>query len=165
MKKLSLPATVKVAGVSLYVPAAATVYGVKLPVHMGKNEILVVLAARFVFEPTTSEHDMMILWGMWRKSEATWPHTTLSILNLAEEADIVASGGMVQASSVGATGISIGTITEDFVFPYPLVLIRAPQILFESPDNSEFPVGLWVYYLTQRVTDDELAALMVKDHA
>jgi hypothetical protein len=57
-----------------------------------------------------------------------------------------------------------GTASEYKVYPYPIVLIRPPAVIYSlSSINFKLCLGLW--YVIQTVTDREMTELMMKDHA
>lgn len=50
------------------------------------------------------------------------------------------------------------------VLPYPVILIRPPTIVVEG-NNAAIALNVILWYVRQEVTRDQLAHLMVKDHA
>lgn len=154
--------SVKVALVSESFAAGNTVYAHKLPVALGDLEVVVLLGIRVVGHMGLNDSALWT-WAVWRKSDRDWPHASLAGNYLEQEADIVAHGTL--AHEFLTSGRTLGPVVDDFVFPYPLVLIRPPQWLAYSVSYSGVILSAAFYYVTQKVSRDEMTRLMVKDHA
>lgn len=127
---------------------------------LGRNEIAIMLGIRVVFQNDIGL-DNDLNWAIFRKSEAE-PPPTLILYAQQALSDFVAGGRI--ATDISGPGLNALNCSDDFLFPYPLVLIRPSQFLTESKSSLVEWVA-YLYYLTQEVTDEQLAKLMVKDHA
>lgn len=162
MAKLSAPESVKVAIAGQAAPDT-NVNAIRVPIIMGKNEVAIVLAVRAIDSITTGTHNHIANWALWKKSDETWPEADLKITSLAKNSDILIAGSFVtNTATQGGKGYKS---VDDFIFPYPQVLLRPPQFLYQYDSQTGQKIGIMVYYVIQEVKDAELARLMVKDHA
>jgi len=163
MAKRALPESVKIDTVALTLAATGNVYQAKLNLALGRNEVAVLLGTRAILGLAGASSSLAARWALWKKSDADWPiGGLLTPAELAAETDIVASG--VLTNLLTTSGRSAGPLSEDFLFPFPLVVIRPPQFIAETIVGTSYELGLHVYYLIQEVDDKTLAKLLVKDH-
>lgn len=156
---MQLPETIRVEKVG-----GASIIGItSLPIQwgMGKKEVAILLGVRFVIDELGGAiNDAYLRWALDRKSEGA--PGSLLLEDTQDLTHIICGGGAVGV--VVVEGATFGFMTEDFIFPYPVVLIRPSQIHLESAYNG-IKCGAYLYYVTQTVSDEQLAKLMVKDHA
>lgn len=156
---MDLPASVKVEKVGF---AAKGLESAPIEWAMGKNEVAILLAVRFVADfMKDAADDVNIRWVLDRKSD--FVPDNLLLANTYMNTHFVAGGGMV-AVLVTEGGLFNRT-SEDFVFPYPLIMVRPSQFHVEVSGEVTVYCGAYLYYLTQRVSDEQLAGLLVKNHA
>lgn len=166
MSKIALPETVKFAKIGYVCTADAnTVDGRDFKLMLGPKEIALLLSIRvFIdFAPIT---DGEAVWALYRKSlpaALTQDDMGATPHFWAEKDDICAYGCVRYKGEPG--GGNAGNQMDDYVFPHPLVVIRNPALWIINRQGSSFPHFAMLYYLTRTVTDEDLAKLMVKDHA
>ena len=159
--KTKLPEIVRVARVGVTTINGMVAAPVKLAV--GKDEVAVLLAVRFKIDDMSGGvNDATLRWCIYRKSEGDPPEGSLITQDIQDNDDIIAGGGFYAV--LVTSGAVFGTLTEDFVFPYPVVLVRPCQVLFET-SYVGIQCGMYLYYLRQKIGDDDLTKLLVKDHA
>lgn len=148
---MGLPETVKIEKVSL--TCDGNVVTAKADWGIGPKEVAVLLAVRFIVD--TLPDNAVWFWALNRKSQGQPSEITMA--ETAGLTDIIAGGG-------GSTLTKVGQFcaAEDFTFPYPVILLRPSQIMVEG--TTGITCGAYLYYLVERVSDEDLAKLMVKDH-
>lgn len=157
----SLPETVKVEKVG-GISVGSDVESARIEWGMGKNDVVVLLAIRFIMDEVLSSTSMRMIWSLFRKSDAD-PPASILMADTFGNSDIVAGGGIAYPLLTGVAA-TLNTMSEDFLFPYPMMLIRPSQFLVQG-NVASINWGAYLYYLIERVTDETLAKLMVKDHA
>lgn len=142
---------------------------VKIPIALGDLEVALLHKIRVVCDQSQSASAWVMNWALWRKSDADYTAgKEIRVINVAEHGDFIAAGSIMnQYNLQGAAGLAQGryNLSDDFTFPKPMVVIRPPQILVKTAGTSGFIFGVLLYYTTLEVSKDELARLMVKDHA
>jgi len=63
-----------------------------------------------------------------------------------------------------AVNVGESSIRRRFTFPYPIRLIRTPQLFVIGTINSSAHVFMTTYYLKVKLSDKVLAEMMVKQH-
>lgn len=150
---IQLPESVKIEKIG-DVQAGASIMQSRIDWGLGRHHVAILLAIRVVLDAYAVAPDSWT-WALYRKSEGA--PADLTMPTLANLTDIIVSGGCNKLSDTGWT-----SKVEDFVFPYPIVLIRPSQFLFLGSVGLSY--GAYMYYITQTVQDEVLAKLMVKDH-
>ena len=149
-----LPETVKIAWAELSLDTSIS--GSPFPLHLGVNEVAILLSFYYHWRGGSGVGDNLASVGIWRKTD-TDPtgifiaHTDM-IWTLSE-------GNRFIAESVWQSG------KEHVILPWPLVLIRAPRLVGLREIFTSVTVDMRLFYIIQKVSDEELAKLMVKDHA
>lgn len=160
MGKLYLPETVKVAHWYLAVSTGVVVSRAQIQgMGIGKNEVAILLGLKWIIDSDLSGVNFVLRMALWRKSDVAWQYGNLQQLNIQYEKDIVWS---MKTTRLDLN--SMGKEEDTFIFPYPVVLIRKPQIIGHA-SLAAVTTGGFLYYVTEQVTDEQLAKLMVKDHA
>ena len=165
MGNIALPESVKFAKVSFGTTIGVnSVGGHDLKLMLGPKEIALLLSFRLVC-PSGLNNNFQFTWVLYRKSLPA-PLTLVDIgtIGFARKDDIFAVGVLQMRTEAGSG--YVGGPTDDFTFPYPLVVVRNPALWIRNIDGgADEPIMAILYYLVQKVTDEELAKLMVKDHA
>jgi len=160
--------SVKVARYGVTVNQADTdVYTEHLPVNPGPDEVIVLLGHRVVLLPAAVTGFLLGSYLIWRKTDIEWPEAAISMAGAALSDDVI-SGGSMCVSGHDGVNTNFGTwwFNDDVIYPYPVVLTRPPQVVYQAYVNEiGFDFGVLMYYLTERVSREELTRLMVKDHA
>ncbi len=149
-----MPESVKVAPARLALDTG--IKGVVFPMKLGVNEVAILLSLYYAAEMSGTAGYNILRYGLWRKSD-TDPaameddHTDM----IWETADV----NMFITESISFL------TKEHVVFPWPLTLIRAPRLVGLRSNTVGGSINMRLYYLTRTVKDEDLAKLMVKDHA
>lgn len=156
MGKQKLIESVKVSR-AFVINTAAEQIAAKFKINMGRNEVVILLA--YYLQVVFSAAAQTIFGGIYRKSEVvdSDPGTTEAV----EDENWVhwASWAAGLAAFTGNT-----TQKEYFQLPYPMVLIRPPQLVMDNQQAASVSMNGTLYYVTERLSDIEIAKLMVKDH-
>lgn len=153
-----LPETIK-SIIAVYSAIEAVKVGKRFELALGPNEVMVVLAIDYNFHGTVAAGNNVIRWGLWRKTDAL---PAGSIHALAGSQDMIFS----RISSAEFVTESLASSGDGFItLPWPLVLIRPPQLLYRTSDYATMSLMVRLWYVLHEVSNDELAKLMVKDHA
>jgi len=130
----------------------------RVPIELGDDEIAILLATNW----QAAADDMLpsSSWGfLYRKTE-TEPNWDAIVYG-----DWASDPNVMDTFFTGWDNTNqAGQITDRqyIVYPFPIVLVRQPSIIFAGTINTYLAVTC--YYLRERVGKDELARLMVKDH-
>lgn len=134
----------------------ALISGLPFAMNMGKNEVILLMALDFSWSGIGAAGENIISVGLWKKTD-TDPVTVIT-----DHSDMI----WTRVIRVKHVAESIGTSGSEFlVFPAPLVLIRAPRIVGTSAVFTSPQTIMRIHYKILKVTDKDLAELMVKDHA
>ena len=156
MGKLTLPESVKTCRTGIETTTSKT--GSPFPMTLGTDEIAILLSFYYWWRGVVAAGNNVINIGLWRKTDTDSPSAGLTIdhtdmvWNLCENINFV-------TESVKQSG------KEHVILPYPLVLIRAPRLEAYRSTFTAVAVEMRLFYFIEKVTDEELAKLMVKDHA
>ncbi|MBA7682112.1 hypothetical protein ES703_90458 [subsurface metagenome] len=154
MVKISLPESVKIARVEL--PLDLALSGSPFPVNMGHDEIMVLLSLYCTWEMTATAGYDIVRFGLWRKSD------TDPVAMRTDHTDMIWETSDVRLFVTESMAFSS---REHIVFPHPLVLIRPPRLVGLRVQTAGAHVDMRLYHIIRKVSSDELAKLMVKDHA
>lgn len=140
-----------------------SLHGVKIPIYPGKDEVAILLSYKIQAIPGGIGPTLAAGYLLWRKSDKDWPAPTLDSERILQQKGVIA-GGILHWDGVGGSG---GNLSESFMFPYPIVLVRPPQLVMEVFNNTgdDVDILLQAYYLIEKVSKAELQEIMVKDHA
>ena len=168
MAKIALPEQVRIAKNRVVIAAASTLQYEEIPMEMGEDEVALLLAYQMIFEditPLEGAHYRTEAY-IWRKSQPKTYPTIRS--HWAEDSDTITFD--VHDFIYQGYGVPHPVFSKSWykVLPYPVVLIRPPSLISYATGDPEPPTGMRVYslcwYVLQKVTDEQLAKLMVKDH-
>lgn len=152
-----MPESVKVARVG-FTPGG-TLGGETFPMIMGDDEVVVLMSLDYWWRGTLAAGENRVEMGLWRKSdEANDP----PLVPFIEHTDMI-WGTVVSIDFTTESHANSGK--DHIVFPWPMVLIRPPRFLARVLVLTGSLIEARLYYHTRKVTDIELARLMVKDHA
>lgn len=154
MGDIALPESVKIARAGL--PLALTLEGLPFPVNLGQNEVMVLLSLYYTFEITVTVGFCTTRFGLWRKTD------TNPAAMQTDHTDMIWETGDARVYVNESTESSD---REHVIFPWPLILIRPPRLVGLRIQADASHVDMRLYYLIQKVSDEKLAELMVKDHA
>jgi len=153
-----LPQQIQIAKVLATIPVIDTLYYYPVPLGLSgaANEVAIVEAYEIGIAVTPGAVDTLQAW-IWRKSipnvkptlEATWP----------EDSDVLDYWIYSVLATEGDP-----MVTSYKLLPRPLILIRDPQFVVSNVGLESWAF-LKVYYTLAKVSDADLAQLMVKDHA
>lgn len=152
MSKIALPETVKVAKCSVVNTGVGTIHYTEIPIKPGEDEVALLLASKWLSYNVAANYNHGLI---WKKSA---PKTDAGIFASQSE-DII--DRMLHANLAVPDQISQIEYT---VYPYPVVLLRAPQLVSYGTTDGNGVFYLFCWYVIQKVTDKALAKLMVKDH-
>ncbi|MBA7678312.1 hypothetical protein ES703_86585 [subsurface metagenome] len=152
---MALPESVKTSRVSI--AADTSMGGVPFPMHLGDNEVAVLLSIWYFWYGAPTAASNIVYFGLWRKTDSDpsamgTAHTDM-LWRLSEHV-LSAVGGTVRTSGKGHV-----------ILPWPLILIRPPRLVGLRAAFASATVDMQLFYTIQKVSDEELAKLMVKDHA
>lgn len=156
MPKQQWPATVKVAWWEEQ-PTGAGQSQSALPIEIGYGEVAVLLAIQPQIVNTGASDEGAAMW-LYRQSE---PGTKRSGWS--------SYGGYWQQDT-NVIDYTRGTVLANTsllaykVYPYPVILIRPPSIIYAT-SSVDLIMSLGLWYVLQKVTEKEMSELMVKDHA
>ena len=162
MSKLSISERLKVAIATASL--ATGVWAVKFPIVLAKNEVLLLHSVKHIVNRTAA--------GGWesraflyRKTENVPATSAWSAHHggaWANDASIIDSWFYVGNSVRTAEGLTPETI-EYQNYSIPMLLIRPPSLLTYGTPGTTVSIELW--YTTKKISDKDLAELMMKDHA
>ena len=154
MSQLALPESVKIARVELALELALG--GLPFPVNLGQDEVMVLLSLYYTFEVTATAGYDIVRFGLWRKSDVN------PVAMRTDHTDMIWETSDVRLFITESLSFSG---REHVIFPWPLILIRSPRLVGLRAQTAGAHVDMRLYYLIQKVSDEKLAELMVKDHA
>jgi len=149
-----LPETVKIARADL--AGVTALVGTPFPMNLGVNEVAILLSFYWSAIGTPVAGTNLGYIGLWRKTDAD-PAAIMVV-----HTDMIWSL-RVQILHVAETVRS--SWHEHVILPWPLILIRAPRLIGLSDTFTAVTIQMRLFYTIQKVSDEELAKLMVKDHA
>ena len=155
MGDVALPESVKIARVGFSLGTA--IEGERFPIHLGDNEVAILLSIYYCwYTMATAGYNVMQV-GLWRKTDTNPPamesdHTDM-IWEWTDARQFAA------ATSMQFSG------QDHIILPWPLILIRAPRLVGLRMNVTTAYINMRLYYLVQKISDEKLAELMVKDHA
>lgn len=132
---------------------------VEIPIKPGDDEVALVLAVEWHHHYAGAAGNLT--WSyLWKKSYPAEFKGNSTIVNLpGNESDII-------DTELASFAVSPSQMikTEYRVFPYPVVVLRPLQLVSQSYVDAITHVYVSVWYVFQKVTEESLARLMVKDH-
>jgi len=156
--------TVKVAHVSSG-PSIADDHYYPIPIKPGKGQIALLLAAQLLCMPDVAGASNYTEMWIWRKSFPQEDARIFGANNILwpTDPDVLDYHGHFDTFNTAVGAANRGSFNYK-VYPYPIVLIRQPQMVVNVFSGDTFVVGSF-WYMLKSVTDKELTKLMVKDHA
>jgi len=144
----------------------------RIPLGIGESEVAIILASYIrLYAKNMSNANVRARMWLYRKdtegsNKATgWYQDSENDGGAwTDDPAVFDMFGTTMAFAAG-TG-DVGSLSDHLykVYPFPVVLIRDPSYLFYADIGAVYyEVGLW--YVRDKVSDKELAELMVKDHA
>lgn len=159
---MALPETIKVAkcGYPAGVPAGPGLTYIPVPVQMGPQEVALLHALQWIIATAAPNADSLQS-VLWRKSLPAQKANLLTTWR--EDTDVI---DYYATENYWGSDVGYGDPYKQIykVLPRPLLLIRPPQLVAVSA-TANTSVNLWLWYTVITVTDEELARLMIKDHA
>lgn len=159
MSKINFPESIKSA-LAVIDPLTSSLKGYQFPINLGRNEVLVLLGFDYSVVGNIASGTNRIEFGIYRKSDRL-PDGDWIFANISNQ-DIVWSRCH---QHYWTTGNSRSSWSEMIHLPYPVVLIRPPQLCALADVFDSGIIEMRIYYLVAKASDTELAELMVKDHA
>jgi hypothetical protein len=155
---MNLPESVKIAKESLLLQDTHT--GVRMPIAPGPNEVALLLAYKLdvVAEPTAVNETALVY--LFRKSD-NLPATDVRVLN-SPDAITYDRYYFYQFTAVGYNQMHNSRY---IILPFPVVLIRPPQLAGRCINAGRVTAYMQCYYSIQRASKEDISKLMVKDHA
>lgn len=140
---------------------AGAIAGYPFDIKIGPKEVMILMGLHYWWYGTLQIGDNVAHLGLWRKTDSD-PSATVWSSGAFQDM----MWHRVTCISEGAAGESVvsGDAAE-ITFPYPIVLIRSPRALIEVQTVINVAWSMRLYYLLREVSNEELAKLMVKDHA
>lgn len=152
MGNIVLPESVKVAKVKRPITSASTLYYDEIPIKPNLDEIALLLGIKWIVYNSGANTVYCLL---WKKSA---PKTDSLILTSNFYSEDVIDYHLIAVAGVNSD-------VKQYALPYPLVLLRCPQLVtYASVGSTTGTVTVVCWYVTQKVSKEELARLMVKDH-
>jgi len=131
----------------------------RFDIKLGCKEVIVALAIDYSWIGSPTIGTDVVAAALWRKSD-TIPAGT--IWDNADSPDMV--WNRTEALNVVAESIRAG-FADHIAFPRPIALIRPPRLWVETQVVTGVTYEARLYYLIREINDEDLAKLMVKDHA
>jgi len=156
--KEKFPETVRVAKAFVAVKGITTLNYATIKMGLGEDEVALLLASKWIMQNNLASG----LWAyLWKRS---FPNIDDRIpARWAEDTNII-DIDQTTLSTLTEVGSYEDKKTRYIQYPYPFVLIRDPQLVGYSDTDDQTLVSILLYYVIVKVTDKELAELMVKDH-
>lgn len=158
--------TVKVARTGLAALTLDDAQG-KIEIYCGKGEVALLLAIRCgIFPDMATIASARGYFALWRKSDKEIEGLGNTSTYWQSKDDLIYWDiiGWYREDAANAHGSSGIVQFKSFYLPKPLVLIRAPRFTLYSNCPSTVSGYMDLYYTNVKVSKDELAKLMVKDH-
>lgn len=149
-----LPETVKIARVGL--SATTNFEGDRAPINLGRDEVVLLMSLYYWWSAFLSAGENIINIGLWKRTDTDPPAV------LTDHTDLIWSTRHVKkfvTESVSASG------NELIHFPKPLILIRPPRVIASRAIATSATVDVRLFYQILKVSKDQMAMLMMKDHA
>lgn len=137
------------------VPSGA-VKGVKFDINLGNNEVIILEALYYSHNMVPAVGMNATSLGLYRKSEKL-PVTIFS----NNDSDLIWSNKDVGKFVVETMKVSW---SEMIYFPLGFTLIRPPQLLGQFTGGASDGIMMRLYYRIKKISDAEMAKLMLKDH-
>lgn len=149
-----MPESVKMASARLSLDTGVT--GVVFPLRLGMNEVAVLLSLYYAGYMLPTAGYNVLMFGLWRKSDTDPPAMESDHTDMLWET--------VDSRQYTTESLSF-TVREHVIFPQPLALLRAPRLVGTRLNTTAAYINMRLFYFNRTVSDEELARLMVKDHA
>lgn len=133
------------------------VAGVPFGLKLGDKEVMAVWSMYYWAILGLAAGASQVWMGLWRKTDSN-PETADWTRKSDFLWDRICSHHFITESLEADDSEQVG-------FDPPLVLIRAPRLVARRSTAASGTVKMRLYYTIEKVTDEELARLMVKDHA
>lgn len=166
---MGLPDTVKIA--KAYKKLAATTEYEDFEIELGMNEVAVILASQFNVHQATGNNAEVDAW-IWQRtfpSEVPTDWSDADVPGWIEDSRVIDYFKWGRHYTIaGATYGFESNIANNYykVYPYPQVCVRSPQLVTLCNNASALvKLSCMIWYLIEKVSDKELAKLMVKNHA
>ena len=151
---MGLPETVKISRQELV--SVTTKVGTPFPMNLGPNEVIVLLSFYWNIIGSMNAGVNIGYMGLWRKTDSNPPAMVTG------HTDMIWS---IRVQNYFTTESVISSWNEHVILPWPLVLIRPPRLIGLATVMTGVSMEMRLFHIIQEVTDEELAKLMVKDHA
>jgi hypothetical protein len=161
-KFVPLPESLKVKVVGVDV-LSTDVESLVVDLGFGENQVAILLAMRAIYQEESVPTYINYRWAVWKRDEAVWPEPDITPDYLIRQSSVIAAGGKISLSQ-STSGRALDSCSEDFYFPYPVVITRPIQFLYKVGQYENARVGALFYYVHQDISPEDLARIMVKDH-
>jgi hypothetical protein len=154
-----IPETIKMANFQDLPTTGGIKYG-EIPIKPGKGEIALLLATNWNLYFTEVNAMYAVI---WRKS---YPKTSsVSLFNQPgfKSPDIL-DYELFSVKQETAVGVWRSSRSKYKVYPYPIVLVRPPQIVYVNSVAGAGGLAIQAYYILQRASQTEIDRLLAKDH-
>lgn len=155
---MTMPESVKTSYQVIIQAAPSPKEGSPFQILIGHDEVMVLLGLHYFWTMGFGAGNNVVDIGLWRKTDTdptrSIPEETGDDMIWSEEATVLFVTESISSSE-----------HREFIFPKPLVLIRAPRLMWRYTVGTDFVLGMRLYYELREVTEVELAKLMIKDHA
>jgi len=153
-----MPESVKWVAVHQYIATPTGETGFAFNLKLADDEVMMLLALHYWWSGVLAAGNGSVTLALWRKTD-TDPS------NVFDEDD---SPDMIWSEKHGLKWVTeslVASKARDITFPWPIVLIRPPRAIIGTGLFTAMRVTMRLYYTLREVREEDLARLMVKDHA
>lgn len=157
MGEISLPQEIGIAKLQI-IHAQASMRYERIPIRLGPKEAAVIFALRHITR--ISNVTQVVVAGILKRTSGILQNED----NWTTDEEVI--WGMNRSIILGAAPTEPFRTSEvgDFNFPFPVTIIRSPQIFTYSTVVTAVVHIFVVYYMKIRIDDVTMAQMMVKDH-
>lgn len=139
---------------------SGTLQSTRIPVSLGSDEVGLLMASNIQVDQQTAGSNYVKSW-IYKKSEKV-PTKTDWINTGWLSDDSVMDYSLYRQVQATAVGFGITSSRDYKVYPEPLIFIRPPSLL--TYGGAAY-LELFLWFKTVKMTKEQIAKLMVKDHA
>lgn len=160
-----LPQQMKICSVCVELDTMANTKSEKFPITIAEDEVMLLYASKFIPHRAISPMGGFRVGScLYRKTE----NVPVAVDFLNHEGEWKDDKAVIDAwfvlGSNLSTAESVSPLNTQYqVYPEPIALIRIPTFLYIGTTGTTASLSLW--YRTVKVSDKDLAELMMKDHA
>lgn len=135
--------------------------GLPFNINLGLNEVIILKALHFWWSGTGVLGTNSVILGLWRKTDTDPPD---SLLGTASDDLLWSEQGQFQMPAALESIWTSDHGGEEFPEPH-FFLIRAPRLIARTVAITGVVIQVRLYYTIRKVSERDMAELMMKDHA